>query len=158
MLPCSSRNRVKAPVLMSSEGIFDASSGSEFLSYGRAGEIGIWVGDASLVFRDEVLIEAKLKGNRTSKSFFAVFSDRLIMVAVADTVDYFLGAITRRLWFVIEPMSARAAPIQVIIEAGLEDEPQAVVSPFVEDGYASGRVVLTQHYRVLDVLFDRITE
>jgi hypothetical protein len=66
---------------------------------------------ASLVFRDEVLIEAKLKGNRTSKSFFAVFPDRLIMVMVADTIHYFLGAIARRLWFIIEPMSTRAAPI-----------------------------------------------
>jgi hypothetical protein len=72
--------------------------GSEFLSYGRGRrDRNLGRGEASLVFRDEVLIEAKLKGNRTSKSFFAVFSDRLIMVVVADTIDYFLGAITRRL-------------------------------------------------------------
>jgi hypothetical protein len=68
-------------------------------------------GEASLVFGDEVLIEAKLKGNRTSKSFFAVLSDRLIMVVIADTIHYFLDAIARRLWFIIEPMSTRAAPV-----------------------------------------------
>jgi hypothetical protein len=113
---------------------------------------------ASLVFRGEVLIEAKLKCNRTSKSFFAVFSNRLIMVMVAETMHYFLGAIARCLWFVIEPMSTRAAPIYVVIGTGLEDEPQAVVVSFVEDGHASRRIIPTQHYRVLDISSDSITK
>jgi hypothetical protein len=113
---------------------------------------------ASVVFRDEVLMEAELKGSRTFKSSFAVISHRLVMVVVADAIHDFFSAIARRLWFIIEPMSTRATPIQVVIGVGLQDEPQAVIFALVEDGNASGRVILTQHYRVLDVLLDSSAE